>query len=447
MPNNVNHIISQEQKRKAINFRVAVAQGSLSGVKKYCDAYTLNSSDAKDNTALHVVSEKGHDEILKFLFKQPQLIFHSLNAEDNKAVDLVKKLSTAQLWQEVLQIEKNLVQASVFRQTYLLKKNYDFIVNSNNHANESFTLEDLSQINAVVKQTFLYGAPDWKPERFPHQQASAASLWKKKHANYYRVAVLQDLLCTIENQLSVVPMDKTMQFLIIRIIHSALAEVIQVGRCYEQVAVAFDQLLISNKKASLAWMHADNLQWVLSENLKDFRGHSFIILDKVGDREPETWKNGFLIDPMDDKIASLKECAPQVMENLMRIMGQPDQEHIQLSTSLSSTLPLKGKHHALIAETLEKLRPLLKGYFELNWHLYWPEMKKNYPPLKERMVKAWLEKCWELLAKKTDIHATIADTLHLNEIQDSLDRLEQRVEIIKSSERLAHYLHYRMKNS
>ncbi len=39
-----------------------------------------------------------------------------------------------------------------------------------------------------------------------------------------------------------------MRLLIIRIIHSSLAEVIQVGRCYEQVAVAFNQLLMMGKK-------------------------------------------------------------------------------------------------------------------------------------------------------------------------------------------------------
>lgn len=39
MPN--NNIISQEQKRKAINFQVAVAQGNLLNVQRYCDAYTL----------------------------------------------------------------------------------------------------------------------------------------------------------------------------------------------------------------------------------------------------------------------------------------------------------------------------------------------------------------------------------------------------------------------
>lgn len=443
MPNN---IISQEQKRKAIKFRVAVAQGNLSDVQKYCDAYTVNSCDAKANTALHLVSEKGHDEILKFLLKQEYIIFHLLNAEDKKAVDLINQLSTAELWQEILQIEKNLVQASVLRQKYLLKKNYGLTLNSENHANE-FTLEDLLQINAYVKQTLIYGAPDWNAERFPHQQASRASLWKKKHADYYRVGMLQDLLCTIESELSEIPMDITMRLLIIRIIHSALAEVIQVGRCYEQVAVAFSQMLTHGKKGSLTWMHAENLQWNPAENLKNFRGHSFIILNKDGDLEPETWKSGLLIDPMDDKIASIKECAPQVMETLMRVIAQPDKQQIKLSINLIFSLPLKGKHHALIAETLEQLRPLLQKYFEANWHLYWPEVKKNYPPLKEKKVKNWLEKLWDLLEKKTDIHAAMADNLHLNEIEDSLARLEHRVEFIKSSERLAQYLHSRMQNS
>jgi hypothetical protein len=257
---------------------------------------------------------------------------------------------------------------------------------------------------------------------------------EKKHADYYRIAVLQDLLCTIENELVAIPLDIIMRLLIIRIIHSALAEALQVGRCYEQVAVVFNQLLINGKKASLTWMQAENLQWQPTENLKSMRGHSFIILDKVDTGEPETWENGLLMDPMDDKIAPLKECAPQLMENLMRIIAQPDKEQIQLNTNLISSLPLKGSHHALIAQTLEMLRPLLKGYFELNWQLYWPEMKKNYPPLKEKMVKTWLEKLWDVLERQTDIHAAMADKLHQDEVQDSIARLEHRVEIINSAE-------------
>jgi hypothetical protein len=339
----------------------------------------------------------------------------------------------------LLLTEKNLVQASVLRQKYLLKKSYGFILNSENNANEPFTLEDLSQINVYVKQTLIYGAPDWTQEKFPHQQATSASLWKKKQADYYRIDILQDLLCTIENELADISLDIIMRLLIIRIIHSSLAEVLQVGRCYEQVAVVFDQLLVNGKKAYLTWIQAENLKWQPTDSLKNTRGHSFIILDKVGGEKPETWERGLLMDPMDDKIESLKECIPQLMENLARIINQPDTEQIQLSTHLISSLPLKGKHHALIAENLEMLRSLLKGYFDLNWQLYWPLMKKNYPRVKERMVKTWLEKFWDVLAKKADIHAAMADKLHLDEVQDSIARLEHRVEIVNSAERIAGY--------
>src|SRR5436190_3459811 len=439
MPN--NNIISQEQKRRAISFRVAVARNDLLNVQKYCDVYTLNSQDAKGNTALHLVSEKGYDEILSFLLQQSKINFHLLNADNKKAVDLINQASTGILWQELLQLEKNLVQASVLRQKYLLNKNYDFILSSKKNANESFTLEDLSQINAYVKQTLIYGAPDWKPEKFPHQQATRASLWKKKEEDYYRCAALQYLFFTIEREFAEIPFDKFNRFLIIHIIHSALAEVMQMGRCYEQVAMVFDQLLIKGKKASLITVRAESSQWKPTENLKNINSNNFIILDKAGSVELETLESGFLIDPMDDKVASVTECAPQIMGNLMRIIAQPDRKQIQLFMErLKSDLPLKGKQHAMIAETLEMLSALLISYFELNWHLYWPEMKKNYPLIKEKRVKIWLEKLWECLAKKADIHAALADKLHLDEVQDSIDRLEQRLEIVNCAERLAHCL-------
>ncbi len=51
------------------------------------------------------------------------------------------------------------------------------------------------------------------------------------------------------------------------------------------------------------------------------------------------------------------------------------------------------------------------------------------------------------LSKKTDIHAAMADNLHLYEIQDSLAKLEHRVEIINAAERLAGYLNKQMQNS
>lgn len=121
--------------------------------------------------------------------------------------------------------------------------------------------------------------------------------------------------------------------------------------------------------------------------------------------------------------------------------------HFKLIIHLIASLPLKGKHHALIAENLEMLRSLLKGYFDLNWQLYWPLMKKNYPRVKERMVKTWLEKLWDVLAKKADIHAAMADKLHLDEVQDSIARLEHRVEIVNSAERIVGYLTKQMHTS
>jgi hypothetical protein len=44
------------------------------------------------------------------------------------------------------------------------------------------------------------------------------------------------------------------------------------------------------------------------------------------------------------------------------------------------------------------------------------------------------------LSKKADIHAVLSDKLHLDEVQDSIARLEHHVETINSAERLAGYL-------
>ncbi len=91
-------------------------------------------------------------------------------------------------------------------------------------------------------------------------------------------------------------------------------------------------------------MQAENLKWKPTENLKSTRGHSFIIMDKVGDGGPETWERGLLIDPMDNKVVFLQEYAPPLMEGLMRIIGQSDKQQIQLSTNLMLSLPLIGNN-------------------------------------------------------------------------------------------------------
>lgn len=120
MPN--NNIFSPEQRKKCIRFLVAAATGNLTQVKDLCDEYTLNASNSKGNTALHLASENNHEDILKFLFHQPNINLHQVNIAGKKAVDIIAHLSTAALWQKMLTMEKNIVQGSVFFQKNQLKK-------------------------------------------------------------------------------------------------------------------------------------------------------------------------------------------------------------------------------------------------------------------------------------------------------------------------------------
>lgn len=420
MPN--NNVISQEQRRKCICFLVAAAQGKLEEVKKNCDAYTLNAMDAKRNTALHLASENAHDDILEFLFNQPHIDCHQVNSAGKKAVDVITHLSTAELWQELLSMQKNALQASVLLQKNQLKKNYAFELNTQNISDECLTIEDLSQINAYVKQALPYGAPNWGQVAFPHQQASPASRWKEKDADYYRIDALQDLLLSIDKKIAEELQDTVSCSLAFRIIHSSLAEVLQIGRCDEQVAVAFNQLLLTEKKGYLQWMQAINLRGP--------EGHNFILINKKGRDEPETWNSGLLIDPMDDRVEHLQEGAPKLMENLVRIISQPDRKQIKLIDHISLCLPFNAKHHAALAENLERMRCALQIFFAADWHLLWPKMKKDYPCLKEKVVKAWLGEFWQVLEKQADIHAAMVDKLRLDEINNTLTRLEQRFQVL-----------------
>lgn len=420
MPN--NNILSPEQRRKGICFRVAAARGNLAEVQKNCDAYTLNTSNSKGNTALHLASENGHIDILKFLFHQPQINCHQSNLAGKKAVDVITQLSVAKLWQKMLSLEKNLLQTSVLFQKNQLKKHYAFVLNIENISDESLTIEDLSRINVYVKQALPYGAPNWDQEQFPHQQATPASRWRKKDADYFRIDALQDLLLIIERKIDEELQDTVSRLLVFRIVHSSLAEVLQVGRCDEQVAVAFNQLLFTEKKGHLRWLQAINLTGQ--------EGHNFILINKEGDEQPETWKSGLLIDPMDDRVESLQENAPKLMKHLARIISQSDIDQIKLNDHITLCLPFRAKQHAALAENLERMKCVLQIFFAADWHLFWPKMKKNYPRLKERVVKAWLEELWQLLEKKVDIHAGMANKLQLDEIQHTQTCLEQRFEVL-----------------
>ena len=148
MPN--NPIVFPEQKRKSVSFLVAAAMGNLRQVQALCDDYTLNASNSRGNTALHLACEQGHSEILKFLFQQSQINLHLLNAENKKAVDLIKDLSIAELIKEKL------------------------------NESQKIAKDDLLTINDYVKETVCFGAPNWNQEEFPHQSPTESSMWKKK---------------------------------------------------------------------------------------------------------------------------------------------------------------------------------------------------------------------------------------------------------------------------
>lgn len=421
MPNN---IISPEQRKKSIGFLVAAATGNLSQVKALCDDYTLNASNSKGNTALHLACEQGHDEILAFLFQQPKINLHQVNIVGKKAVDIITHLSAAALWQEMLSIQKNLVQGAVLLHRNLLKKNYSYVFNIENISDESLIKEDLSEINQHVKQALPYGAPNWEQEQFPHQQATPASRWRKKDADYFRIDALQDILIIIDKKIAEELQDMVSRVIVFRIMHSSLAEVLQIGRCDEQVAVAFNQLLFTEKRG--------NFQWMQAINLREVGGQNFIIIDKEGGEQPETWKSGLLIDPMDDRVECLKESAPKLMENLARIISQPDRTQIKLIDYLSLSLPFQAKHHAMLVENLSRMTCVLQSFFESQWYSFWPTMKKNYPRLKEKVVKAWLDKLWKGLEKKIDIHMAMSDKMQLSEVNNSLARLEQRFDVLNT---------------
>lgn len=94
--------ISITQKRKIVCFLVAAATGDLKSLQDNCDSFTLNQTNAKGNSALHLACEQGHEEILKFLLEQPEIDIHKENNENKKAAELVRNLFSANLFEEKL---------------------------------------------------------------------------------------------------------------------------------------------------------------------------------------------------------------------------------------------------------------------------------------------------------------------------------------------------------
>lgn len=94
--------ISILQKRKSICFLLAAATGDLKSLQENCDGFTLNQTNAKGNTALHLACEHGHETIINFLFQQTEIDLHQENREKLKAVELVNSLFLATLFEENL---------------------------------------------------------------------------------------------------------------------------------------------------------------------------------------------------------------------------------------------------------------------------------------------------------------------------------------------------------
>ncbi len=381
-----NHVILQEQKRKAINFRVAVAQGNLEGAQRYCDEYTLNSVDAKGNTALHVACEKGEKEMLAFLFEQVKIDIHKKNNACKKPLELVKDLSI------------------------------DFI----KKFNVKSTIRDavfLETINAIVKQKIFFGAPNWQQDHFPEQKPTPASLWKESDPNYYRIDVLQEIMfLTIDSLKSKFKKDFNAFKIISRIIHASLAEAFQVGRCDEQVAVAFNLFLLSEERINLEWFQAGTGEegkgqnfLVLNRNLK-YLGH----VDKPIVK-PKAWQEGWVLDPMDSRVDKLNVATDaKLMEHLARIIAEPDIEKIKLGQCIAVRLPLRTKHHGLLISELREIKEILSSLLEQNWDEAWSKINAalslehnvsgDLSLQIEGQAKVWINAFFDILEAKIQVH-------------------------------------------
>lgn len=395
------NIISQEQKRKAINFRVAVAQGNLENTQRYCDAYTLNSVDAKGNTALHLACEDNTKEILAFLFEQAQIDIHKENNEGKKPLELIKNLSV------------------------------DFIKDFDTKP----TLRNaifLETINAIVKQKIVFGAPNWQPFNFPKQKPTPASEWQANDPNCYRIDVLQEIMYLIDENLQ--EEDLKTYGIIFRIIHASLAEAFQVGRCDEQVAVAFNQLLFSEEQIYLEWFQA-------IPNKPG--GHNFLVLNRnfqflnckdKPNEKPEAWKEGWVLDPMDRRVDKINETtAAELMGHLARIISEPNIERIKLQHYIVMKLPLTANHHKVLTTKLKLIKDKLNSLFTQNWDKVWKrkikavlinehEICDDLSSQIEAQAKVWINQFFNILDAKIHMHQLKAE-LPVNVITESVEKI------------------------
>ncbi len=96
--------LSIDQRKKIIRFHLAAATGDLKGLQDHCDTTTLNQANSKGNTALHLASAHGHEELVKYLLEYSDIDLHTKNHENLKAADQISHLSLADLFKERLSI-------------------------------------------------------------------------------------------------------------------------------------------------------------------------------------------------------------------------------------------------------------------------------------------------------------------------------------------------------
>ena len=93
-----------DQRKRIICFHLAAAKGDLKSLQDHCDATTLNQVNSKGNTALHLASAHGHEELVKYLLEYSEIDLHKINHENLKAADQVNNLTLANLFKEKLSI-------------------------------------------------------------------------------------------------------------------------------------------------------------------------------------------------------------------------------------------------------------------------------------------------------------------------------------------------------
>jgi hypothetical protein len=214
--------------------------------------------------------------------------------------------------------------------------------------------------------------------------------------------------------------------LILLVIHASLAEAFQVGRCDEQVAVAFSQFLLSEEKI--------NFEWFQARNPDKPGGHNFLVLNRnpqfLGceakpNERPEAWQEGWVLDPMDSRVDKLNEItAAKLMGHLARIVSEPDSERIKLKHYIGMRLPLNANHHEILITKLGQVKQILNSLLEQSWDEVWNKINavlhnehsvsENLSCQIEGQAKVWIKAFFDILDTKIQAHQEIKAQLAMH---------------------------------